>query len=784
MNLKIKIPFLLSAALFFGLTARAADTLTVKQDGTGDYTKIQDAIDAADNATVILVYPGTYYENVTYRGKVLTLGSLYLMTGADSVIAQTVIDGNHTGSCVRLENYETNCRLVGFTLQNGSGTIVESTGNVINTNGGGIYLRYSSLSLEHCIIKNNEAYNGGGIYSLRSDLFLTGTSILKNHANNNGGGILFSSNYNPVSHIIFNQSDLNSIYLNYAAKGYDFNKNDTAYCSPIILDTGTVENPGYYYFLSSSDWRYPVDDLSVQINNWKIEQAESDLYVSPEGDDQNSGLSPADPLKTISYALIKIKSDSANPKTIHLAEGTYSPSQTGEKLAIGLKSYVAMEGAGREKTVIDVEKKSHCAYLLSGEPGTLIKKISFINGYGYHYFPTAGLDAVRSNNIILDSIIFNNCMSSTVSAMAVYFNDSTIIRNCLFENNKGSNVVSLGNHYFNENTENYFEITSSRFLNNTFDSTFSNGYETAMCIPVQIVAGNYPNRGRIKGNIINTEIINTTDSSVIDDPPIPASNGILASGNTKINIINSTLGNNYTYNQFGAPLGLTENANVNVYNSILWGNVPYQAFTNSYSYDPDSLYFFHSCIENGFNGINIMGPYDYVYYDSTNIENDPQWLGYGDFPYNLSSTSPCIDAGTLDLPEGVVLPDKDLAGNPRIFNGKIDMGAYEWNPTVSTPEYRPPAKRKPKHLSAAPNPFEWGTYITARWEKAGNVRLEVYNTGGLHVKTLKSGHTPPGSDEIQWTGTDLNGNYLPPGIYHIVMYIDGIEVETLKVVKK
>ncbi|NOX86313.1 MAG: T9SS type A sorting domain-containing protein, partial [Chlorobi bacterium] len=100
------------------------------------------------------------------------------------------------------------------------------------------------------------------------------------------------------------------------------------------------------------------------------------------------------------------------------------------------------------------------------------------------------------------------------------------------------------------------------------------------------------------------------------------------------------------------------------------------------------------------------------------------------------------------------------------------------------PEYRPPAKRKPKHLSAAPNPFDWGTYITARWEKAGNVRIEVYNTGGLRVKTLKSGHTPPGRDEIQWTGTDQNGNYLTPGIYHIVMYIDGKEVESLKVVKK
>ena len=64
---------------------------------------------------------------------------------------------------------------------------------------------------------------------------------------------------------------------------------------------------------------------------------------------------------------------------------------------------------------------------------------------------------------------------------------------------------------------------------------------------------------------------------------------------------------NFTYNQYGAPLGLTHNANVNVYNSIIWGNVPYQAFTNSFEDDPDSLYIYHSCVENGLGGINIMG---------------------------------------------------------------------------------------------------------------------------------------------------------------------------------
>ncbi len=45
----------------------AAATLVVKDDGTGDYTKVQDAIDAAVSYDTIVVYDGYYYENITLK---------------------------------------------------------------------------------------------------------------------------------------------------------------------------------------------------------------------------------------------------------------------------------------------------------------------------------------------------------------------------------------------------------------------------------------------------------------------------------------------------------------------------------------------------------------------------------------------------------------------------------------------------------------------------------------------------------------------------------------------
>jgi hypothetical protein len=60
-----------------------------------------------------------------------------------------------------------------------------------------------------------------------------------------------------------------------------------------------------------------------------VTQTAADLYVSPNGDNANSGLTAEDPLKTIHYAFTKTVS-SPMPQTVHLLNGTYSPSTNGD----------------------------------------------------------------------------------------------------------------------------------------------------------------------------------------------------------------------------------------------------------------------------------------------------------------------------------------------------------------------------------------------------------------------------------------------------------------------
>jgi len=119
-----------------------AQIITVKQDSTGDYTIIQDAINASSNGDTVLVWPGTYFENVDFAGKNITLASRMIITGDPAFKFNTIIDGNHSGTCVLINSDETNAVLYGLTIQNGSG-YDEYEEN--NSKGGGHLCYYSKL---------------------------------------------------------------------------------------------------------------------------------------------------------------------------------------------------------------------------------------------------------------------------------------------------------------------------------------------------------------------------------------------------------------------------------------------------------------------------------------------------------------------------------------------------------------------------------------------------------------------------------------------------------------
>ncbi len=64
-----------------------------------------------------------------------------------------------------------------------------------------------------------------------------------------------------------------------------------------------------------------------------------------------------------------------------------------------------------------------------------------------------------------------------------------------------------------------------------------------------------------------------------------------------------------------------------------------------------------------------------------------------------------------------------------------------------------------------PNPFNPETTIAFSLEKAGSVKLEVYNIKGQKVITLANGNMDKGRHNVVWNGRDNNGRKVSSGLY-------------------
>ena len=193
-------------------------------------------------------------------------------------------------------------------------------------------------------------------------------------------------------------------------------------------------------------------------------------------------------------------------------------------------------------------------------------------------------------------------------------------------------------------------------------------------------------------------------------------------------------------------------------NNIIWNNE-----TNFY--DPHQLmwckpfYTTYNDIEYGFEGIG-------------NIMQDPLFVGTGIHPFGLDIDSPCIDAGTFFLPFSIESPESDLAGNSRVYNDSIDMGAYEWN-EVGVENYELPIANY--DLRNYPNPFNPTTTITFNLttESTENTEIIIYNLKGQKVKNISPSLCHPEFIEgrggrkysVTWNGTDDSGKSVSSGIY-------------------
>ena len=188
---------------------------TTGSDEQGDgsiaspFATIQYGILVSEDGDTILVHPGTYVENINLSSNSITIGSIYLVTGDTSYIAQTVIDGNQTGTVITFNNGGALWfpQIVGFTIQGGYGSAA----------GGGIYIGDSAVpTIDHCVIQNNVSeVRGGGFYCSADSAAVLTHSIISGNSALIGGGICTYGKIDISDCLIVDNSSYGIVASNY-----------------------------------------------------------------------------------------------------------------------------------------------------------------------------------------------------------------------------------------------------------------------------------------------------------------------------------------------------------------------------------------------------------------------------------------------------------------------------------------------------------------------------------------------------------------------------------------
>jgi len=161
-----------------------------------------------------------------------------------------------------------------------------------------------------------------------------------------------------------------------------------------------------------------------------------------------------------------------------------------------------------------------------------------------------------------------------------------------------------------------------------------------------------------------------------------------------------------------------------------------------------------------------------------NIDADALFVGHGASPYAILPGSPCEDAGEPDT-LGMGLASCDLAGEPRVTGGRLDMGAYEGAGATGVDGG---SARPALALACLGNPATGRPVVALTSPAAAYVRVDVFDAAGRHVSTMASGRVPAGSTEIVWDGRSDNGRGAANGVYFIRAESDSGERAMAKVV--
>ncbi len=357
---------------------------------------------------------------------------------------------------------------------------------------------------------------------------------------------------------------------------------------------------------------------------------------------------------------------------------------------------------------------------------------------------------------------------------AAYFGRQVNVFDCTFENNHAVNGSGGGiNIYVFRNVT----IDGTVFKNNS-SKYYGGGLHVDMVDTLFVInawfEGNHSASGggvAITGSSYYTDPV-IVSNAVFFDNSATDGGGLWASQSNLI-LTNTTFSSNYAARGGG---GLRNSAcSPSIFNTIFWHNQAGAKDPEIGNYTDSTPMISHSLIGGcggsggGWDsGMGIDGGY--------NIDTDPLFADAANKDIHLTIASSAVNAGDNNAP---FVRLTDLDGNPRIQDGDIDMGAYEFDPATGVGQAPLFANRLDQNY---PNPFNPTTTIEYSIAEPGHVSLKVYNVAGQLVRTLVDQFQSPGQVRpVRWNGLNNTGQSVSSGVYFYKLTTTGF-VKTRKMV--
>jgi parallel beta-helix repeat protein len=283
------------------------------------------------------------------------------------------------------------------------------------------------------------------------------------------------------------------------------------------------------------------------------------------GNDENTGSSKDQAWKTITFALLSVVENEADPVVLNLAEGIYSP-DSGETFPLRMKNYTSLIGSGKDLTIIDAMETGG-VITLKYNLGVSIKNLTISNGL-ISGGDGAGVYCLGSAPILENLIITGNS-ANRGSGLFLIFTASPLLKNCSIIKNtatdSGGGIFCRDDSSPNLINCDISENTASPYRQGGAVYAYESSPEFTNCHFEKNTSGT---GGCFYLSYSSPKIFNCI---ILENESLRSGGGAFACFDSSPNIISSNIIDNKGKNEGGCITAYGGSAPL-IVNSILWNN--------------------------------------------------------------------------------------------------------------------------------------------------------------------------------------------------------------------